>query len=184
MSGCSQKRNEPAPGNENKIEFNIDYSLLDSDVVNKENKFRFSPPREWKNISETQLKMATERLQEALKIVKNYSILPIYIFVDKESNSVLNVAEIILPKDKSDINYYEKCISGGPDSSNIRKARFEKDGIAIHQYMIQNDKNVNFKLFFLNRGKSIIQFDYIVPVKYYSSKIKQLESSIGSIKLI
>jgi len=58
---------------------------------------------------------------------------------------------------------------------------FNYNKISFHQVMLQNNQMVCFKLIGDKGYDDYFQIDYLISLKDYSTLIKSIESSIGSI---
>lgn len=67
---------------------------------------------------------------------------------------------------------------------SLKYGEFTYNGFDIKQFLLQNPSFINFKLFFVKRGRQNFLLEYILPLKVYAEKIRIIESSIGSLTKI
>lgn len=172
ISACTKPSEQQS---KNEIEFNVDQALLGEQYVDSLSGFYFSVPKNWKSV------LAISNASDSIAVSKSIR----KIFIDSAANASL----IITSMKGVDIEQAYK-IFNSPDSTfnsarvwtSISKAEFLLGGITVHQYLIQNQEIVNFKLILVRGVKDIIQLDYLTQRDLYANQIKNIESSIGSIK--
>lgn len=182
--GCDKndKPSEQVP----ELVFNVDKNLVEENSTNNLLRFSINSPKNW-------LKVTNENLEEVrIAVEELFSFEEIFIYklssmyLNEESSSMMLVGEF-LKSDTLDFNstikFYEIELKKN-NRSEITSTLFYKDKILISQLLIRAENKINFRLFFENENKKMIQVDYISMEKQYPNEIKPIESSIGSIQLL
>lgn len=187
LPGC-QNQKEPETGLR-QIQFNVDSNLLSQEVIDSSSKFLFMPPKEWKLINKKLFKDVLDKNNLQLKQEEKILIAPLYIFMDDSMNCLLNISRIQLKEEnksqtKSTIAIYEEELLRKFGKEKLKRAEYLKGNLAITQYLINENNEVNFKIIFFDENKNLVQFDYVTSLDVYPKEIKAIESSIGSIQLL
>jgi len=184
--GCVSHKNDDSD-RPDEMEFNIDPELLGSTVHLDEKGISFQPPREWTQLSDEIFDEAVRQLKQFQTDHEYFSIHPVNIFLHPRHGSTLIISEISADESFSDpsemIERFHKKLEDRFEDQNVRETVFLKDGIYFHQYLIQSQDKVNFKLLFYNAAADLFQVDYVVPRSVYLSESRAIESSIGSIHI-
>jgi hypothetical protein len=80
---------------------------------------------------------------------------------------------------------FHKLLNGDHRWSKVTESDFTKEGLYVHQYMMTNAAEINFKLIFFRNMKPLAQLDFQAPVdSSFAGHTKILESVIGSFNSI
>lgn len=183
---CHRNDSRIGPGTTEEIKFNIDSSKLGKIVLSSELKIKFSPPKEWENISEESFVQIKKSMKSVYNDVSDYTIEPKYLFTNETNKSMLIISLIRFSKNDSPfqekIKIYQNALEHNFNQHELEKTEYLKDNILIRQYLIQKQNQVNFKLLLANSDSDILQFDYSSIKEFYPDEVRGIESSIGSIK--
>lgn len=169
------------------LTFNIDSTLLGSNFISENFNLEFRPPLNWETISESLSLKLKEKLNDINKANDEFELKVYNIFFDKESESLCSISQFKNLSIKSTLNKvmqrYKEYLTKHMSHASVRETDFIKDRIHFFQFLIQDNQKVNFKLIFSNKNHDVLQIDYVVPVVQYARKVRDIESSIGSIQL-
>jgi hypothetical protein len=179
---CSDKNDSPASKEE--LKFNIDRNLIADKIDLDEYNISFSPPVNWGAISGS-LFDSLSYLMKDQPISEEIKIIPLKVFSDSSSRSILNVTAIKVNADSQNniINNLEKELLKKYGKTGLKRADYLKDDIPVTQFLITDNEVITFKILIINDVNQIIEFDYSTLKNSYPNEVKSIESSIGSIKL-
>jgi hypothetical protein len=179
---CSDKNN--SPGSREELKFNIDQNLISDKIDLKEYKISFNPPINWGTISGSLFDSLNYLIKDQ-PISEEIKIIPLEVFFDSSSKSVLNVTAIKVKADSLNniINNLGKELLKKYGNTSLKRADYLKDGIPVTQFLITENEVITFKILIFNDLNQIIEFDYSTLKNSYPNEVKSIESSIGSIKL-
>jgi len=162
--------------------FEVDSTKLELTSYNQDLGIQFNAPREWKPIHRSLFEEFSKQSSTIFLEGNDFNVSPIFIFLNQQNNSFLYISQFQNLEDSTGLKKYKDLIQGILSPTKV--GDFLKDNIIFTQYLIQDEKRINFKLLFFNSQNQLIQFDYIVPNDCYLSELKAIESSIGSIRLL
>lgn len=170
------------------LHFDIDMTKLGEVYRQNDYGITLYPPKGWELVPADvlqQLKTQSSKNASAQEV----SFEPINMFFNEENQSILSIAHIIEVNkqgisDRDLLKKYQELLTSKIDSSRLKKGEFFKDGIHFVQFLIQDGERVIFKLLVRNVKNQLIELDYIVLKSVYSSEVKAIESSIGTISFV
>jgi hypothetical protein len=169
-----------------KLEFKIDSNHLGSAYVDSSLGLNFYPPRGWEPVPAEMFAQLQQKLTTNLGEINAYRLVPIRIFFDPQHQCLSSLASF-QPR-LADTLKFENFLSQAHDL--LKKTRtyqlqrvgyFQINQLQIGQFLIMDEKNINFKLIGITPQARIFQIDYILPQANYSKFVSALESSIGSL---
>jgi hypothetical protein len=170
------------------MQFEVDQSLLGSRIATDIYGIQFHPPVDWDQVSPDVFTEAYRRLVPDEKVQHAFEIKPEYIFLNRHNGSSLIVSHVGITDPEMDrghvLQEFTNTLADRPEGSAARQTDFMKDGIHMHQFLIQSDEIVNFKFLMFTKTDALFQLDYVVPRNVYPAEIKAIESSIGSIQYL
>jgi hypothetical protein len=177
MFACQPSANE-AENNFSAMEFEVDPAFLGEEVQDQFLGIAYSVPLGFVEMSNLG-SMLGEDASDWLKLRATY--------LDTASRSLLSVSDLSQMPDSvlTDFmkNPQDKFNQEGV-WAKVQSDRFSYNGFKVFQVLSTNPDVVNFKLIFLEGGKSgPFQFDFLVTTEAYPRFIKSLESTIGSVRL-
>jgi hypothetical protein len=178
---CSKPDKTPSP-EVAELTFEVDSTKLELPNQDQDLGIQFNAPKGWILTPKTLLEAFSNRDSSIFLEEADFKITPISICLNQETRCLLYISKIHGIQDSASVDKYKDLIQR--IFSPTKVGDFLKDNIRFTQYLIQDERRVNFKLLFFNSKNQLIQFDYIVPKDVYLSELKAIESSIGSIKLI
>lgn len=165
------------------LAFNIDSSLIGSEISFPAIGISFNPPAKLKH-SDDFFEKVTQKYNQTQNAANEFSAKPLEVFTDPDLN-ILIISSTALDNQNPPDDYLEKITSSLKTQFKNDKPKFNqylKNGIKINQFIIQDSVNVVFKLLFATPNNNIIQFDYVIQQSSYRDEIKGVESSIGTIR--
>jgi hypothetical protein len=164
------------------LAFEIDETLLSNPVADDSLHIVFQVPQNLKPLSE-KYESGFESKLDAMNLGDmNISIQPTYIFVDSSYSFFLMVSLIHNDSHREKLeSTYNSYLKKHLEKYILKSGKFNKDGIIMTQYIINDGAKMILKLFFSIDGQRFVQFDYFILANY-EQQIKAIESSIGSIQ--
>ncbi|MCI0511863.1 hypothetical protein L0128_01455 [candidate division KSB1 bacterium] len=169
-----------------KLDFKIDATQLGVADVDTSLGFNFYPPHGWAPVSSEMFTQLQQKLTTDVGEIQAYRLVPTRIFFDPQHQCLSSLAAFqprladTLKFDNflTQVHHLLKKTRG---YQLQRVGYFQLNQLQIGQFLIMDEKNVNFKLIGITPQAGIFQIDYILPQTYYSKFIKALEASIGSL---
>jgi hypothetical protein len=180
LTSACEKKTELKDTTPEEIQFTVNTTLL-GNKINHDDLFEFFVPK-MLTIQESDFTQLEEQLNSFLNDSIKVSFL--YVFTDSLKENSLSVSRIILKEKIQDdpINYYSELIGNSELFKNASKAKFQKEGMLISQFIIKHNNHVIIKIIFEPKENYLIQFDYIFNEENYKQEVRSIESSMGSIK--
>jgi hypothetical protein len=160
-----------------KMEFNINESLLGEQQIDSLLEIQFTPPKNWVNLH--------AKIEEINTLINGEEHIKVRnIYQDSLTGASLVVSDITNLNDSilnNIIANYETALNPNGNFHDIQKGEFVYNSFLVNQFVMQDPMTVVFKLLYLKGGKKRFQIDYILPRESYMENIQALESSIGSV---
>jgi hypothetical protein len=170
------------------MQFEVDQALLGSRVAADTHGVQFHPPFGWDQVSPDVIDEAYRMTVPDEEVQNTFDIRPEYIFLNQQNGSSLIVSSVRISDPELDrervLREFKNTLADRSDETSVRQTDFMKDGIHIHQFLIQSDEVVNFKFLMFTKTDALLQLDYVVPKNVYPAESKAIESSIGSIQYL
>ncbi len=167
------------------LQFNIDSTLLNPVFQNSDLEFQFCPPKNWRQMPKDSVQLVQQSLSQMTLPQEKLQVQEVFLNATEKSFVALSIFEN--PDDKL-IDYtlknYKEIFNKNNTWLDIKQSSFKINDIIAHQFLLTNKDWVSFKLILTEPRTSPLQIDYTVPFATYINKIKTLESSMGSIKLL
>jgi hypothetical protein len=180
LTNCN---NNQKPDMETELIFHVDSSLVGPMVAPEETGILVHPPKGWTVLDSLTREQLIQNIHPKQAEPQPLRITPLEVYMDSLSQSVFAISRLeFTSSDTAGIRQYQETIENTFSKHSLRKGSFTKKGLYFTQYLIQNNKQVAFKLFTKPGNNRYIQFDYIIPANQYVNQIKAIESSIGSIR--
>lgn len=167
------------------MQFDVDTALLAKNpVIDSSLGISFYTPNNWVKREIGTLSLPEETLQGQYLVPEHYYMHP------SDSSTMLIATLSNLSNEKiamMRVDFYKIFNSQGI-WNDVQHASFSFNGFEADQFIMHNDKLINFKLL-LTTAKTVqqdqkISIDYILPRSHYEKNIKSVESSIGSLLLL
>ncbi len=166
--------------------FNVDETQLEPPVVDTTLRIKIAAPKNWKKIDDSMLTQVINKLGTQLTLEEG-QVVPRWIFLNENSRSMCVVSELkgleIAP-DETLIKTLTTTYQNQFPKATVRQAIFMKDAFRIHQLMVVAADFVRIKLICDAPETLVFAVDYHIPKDVYQTKLRAIESSIGSINLI
>jgi hypothetical protein len=168
------------------MEFLVNSDLLGTSIRDSLLNVTFNPPLPWEPLRNDVFAEAKRQLLSGQSDSDTISVIPEYIFLDDKLGSSLIVSTVRFRTDSGtdNIGRYHTSLKEHFSVEDVLYSVYVKDGIYFHQYLLQNEEIINFKLLTQETDNTILQWDYVVPRNAYTFEVRAIESSIGSIKRI
>lgn len=179
---CDQSKNKTGL---QELTFNVNVNLLNPEIADSVLGITYNPPLGWNQVDSVSFLKIGNLFQSQNTILKDYNIRNIY--RDDSTFSMLIVADLSGISDSSLNRKIQQISSMQRDTTqklSLKYGEFTYNGFDIKQFLLQNPSFINFKLFFVKRGRQNFLLEYILPLKVYAEKIRIIESSIGSLTKI
>jgi hypothetical protein len=157
-------------------EFTVNKSLLsDSSFISKTG-FSVYPPKDW-------LKAESYNTELQNKIQSRLENKLLAIYKHDSTNCTLIISELPEANYKLIKQFSEKHnlnLEGDSVWTNVQSSVFRYKTYEVIQIVSQNTEMINFKLY-THRLSELYELDYVIPRNEIPTKVKSIESSIGSL---
>jgi hypothetical protein len=177
--GCIKEETKHAD-----ISFNVDETLLSSNITFPEVNLSFNPPSNWEEIDQEMLSIVQSKVIENQDSIV-FNPLPIKIFMDMESSCTCFVSTFkssLMAKDV--IENYLNDFRLVNNEIELNEGSFSHNGIDFHQIVFNKEDFTSIKLIANTIDQKVFIIEYVVPTQYYEKELRSIESSIGTIKKI
>lgn len=148
----------------------------------------FSPPTGWQPIPESIIQSANEKLTGQVPFPSDFKLQLVQIFMDSTQNNFCSVTHLTTEKENITLTSLEKTyltlLQDKFPGAEIKQGRFQVNHVKMVQYLVMTANKVIFKILVEPHNSSFCQVDYAIAQSSYSSIVKSIESSIGSIHTI
>lgn len=179
-SGCNPNRPSLKT-----VTFDINEAFIGEAVTDSVAGITFAPPTNWDTAHDSLL----TRVRDAES--KETSTTPIKfttssMYYEQQKGGMLVISKLSLNgyTEKKVIEAYENNIKKSFAGRELHSEHYKKDSLELYQYTVSTQDVVLLKLLLINRNKQVIQMDYFMPKENMSVYLDQVESSIGTLKLL
>ncbi len=168
--------------------FNVDESILGEKITNKEHNLSYRIPKDWKNISHSDIEEKLNLILKSPNTNEKRNIILLDAFNDSDRISYLILSEIgEIDFGTENFKYkFENALKNSiTNESTIKSTEFLFLPLHIYQFQIVHDQLVSVKMI-LGKYKSsskVYQIDFLTNVEKYPSMARVLESFVGSLQL-
>ena len=165
--------------------FNVDETQIEPPVVDTTLGIKIAAPKNWKKINDSVLAQVTNKLDTQL--IHGIQMVPRWIFLDEGSQAMCVVSElngVEIAPDETLLKTLTIAYQNQFPKATVQQAIFMKDVFRIHQLMVITANFVRIKLICDTPETLVFAVDYHIPKDVYRTKLRAIESSIGSINLI
>lgn len=180
--GCTSKQ-DIKPKIPSNVVFTVDSTLISMRMQALDSGITYCAPKTWKPLDAALQAQIQQKMEEqnSSEIRINTSL----VYRKENGMSALAVSELQFPSQSAlsgaeNINTFVRRITSSLDSTTVQVARFKKGEIPLTQIVIRTPESVNFKVLLSTKNR-ILLFDYILAMPEFTTEIRAVESSIGSI---
>ncbi|MDI6802705.1 MAG: hypothetical protein QME58_02515 [Bacteroidota bacterium] len=189
FSSCRKKETNTQQNPLQSLIFNVDESVIDKKITNKEHNISYRIPKNWNRIS-------LSDIEEKLKVIlknptsnekSNIILLDAYNDTDRNSYLILSEIEgIDFGTDNFRYKFENALRNSIVQVNSINSAEFLFLPWHIYQFQIVHNQFIFVKMI-LSKYRSVskvYQIDFLTNVEKYPSMARVLESFVGSLQLI
>jgi hypothetical protein len=168
------------------MKFFVNSEILGESIHDSVLNVVFNPPMQWEPLQDDLFAELLRRVDTRQGDWDSINITPVHMFINSGRGSSLTVSTMRFRNgsETENLKSYDTSIREHFNDIDLLYTVFVKDGIYFHQYLLQNDDMINFKLLTQESDGTMLQWDYVVPRQAYTFEVRAIESSIGSIKRI
>ncbi|MDQ7815946.1 MAG: hypothetical protein RDU14_02900 [Melioribacteraceae bacterium] len=167
--------------------YNNDKEKIASEIVDESLRCKFNPPLNWSfQSAELSRKIESKnKFQDAGPNSFSYS--PAYLFFNESTGSLLSIGIVEYSDSITTIDNlvsnYKNLLSNKLRNDKLSIGSFTKSGIKFAQFKSEKESFVNYKIFFPNASKKLIQLDCTIRKDSLETELNYLKATIGSIEL-
>jgi hypothetical protein len=163
------------------LTFRINPDLLESEIVDIDLGFVFSPPKGCLPLPDS----LVTAVREKVVLSDSFPVDPKHIFFSTEDQFLCLASTLPgLSGGHGELTAYQDAIGEKWKHHQINRASFRYGDYLIHQTRVVSAEQVIYKLVIPAGNGEYFQIDYILPRRRLPEKIEAIESSIGSLKKI
>ena len=167
------------------LQFQVDSTLLNPIFTDATLNMQFCPPKNWRQMPADSVALVRASLSNMNLPQEKLQVKEVFLNTSQKSFAALSTFE-----NGSDsliqhmLTHYESIFNKNKTWNSVKKSSFKINDFTAHQFLLTNKDWVSFKLLFTKPNPTPFQIDYTMPFETYVSKVKILESSIGSTQLL
>jgi hypothetical protein len=162
-----------------RVDFAVDLDLLSQFPAVVEEAFEICFPEDFVELDELNFKVLKSAIDSDSTSFFPLSLQSVYQSQDGCASLLSRIVSDVEVFDKLG-SEYSILLTENFSTDNVHRGKLRINNINTVQYIVTNSDIVLIKLLFLV-NRSYFQLDYIIPFTVYESKLKSIESSIGSI---
>lgn len=165
-------------------EFEVDPVLLGNVYRDSTLMLQFAPPRGWPPLDPSLMDAARKILDENLPAVERFSIRPHRIFYSPEKKLFMLISQFpnwpVVMDPYVAFAEYRESLQRRVQGVEMSDTFYQRGDLDVYQIVLTNPVMVNFRLMFIQEGRTPVQVDYLFPRGLYEEMIKGIEASVGS----
>ncbi|MDH7604705.1 MAG: hypothetical protein QHH13_07380 [Melioribacter sp.] len=183
LTGCSKKNNDILDYRNLKF----DKSKVAAEITDERLKIKFNPPINWQ-IKQPEFSRKVESFSKNTESSeKNFFYIPVYLFFNDSTKSLLNVGYVDSPDSSlslnDKLNYYKNFVNNKYYHYNLIVDEFVHSNIHFTKFKYEIGNFINNKII-LKSKNFIVTFDFTILKRNYNEEHEYMESTISSIKSI
>lgn len=173
MTACGQPADDAGAGVP-EMTFRVEAALLGEPVCLDSLGVAFAPPAGWVPATTRAALPASTRAAEGAGV----AVEPVRLFFDEPTRGLMSVSRLALAPGGGALAAYADALTG----PGARLDAFRSNTLVFHQVVDRRDEWLAFTLLVEAAPDAPLRFDYVVPHDHYTDVVRQIESSIGSIR--